>query len=312
MKWILSTATLVLFSISTPVFAGTWEARSFQNLKYQIFLPQNLNLAPKSSLMITLHGCAQHSEDLAKFANWDAAADKFATVVVAPEVPNGGVLFGCWDYYGTDHTEQNKYHKAVFELLAELSKDPLLKIDSRRVYVSGLSSGAGEALLLGCLRPDLIAGVGLNSSPAVPSDSKDISRPPITGAEMATFCKSLAGANAAAFESQSLSVITADLDHVVNVQHSKVIVDAFQLIYGLQTWQNFDLSSLEGANKVGTGQLLMRNNGLAQLSFITNKGIGHNWAAGSGTTGAQGAYINQNSINYPMYLLEFLETSNQR
>jgi len=310
MKWILS--TLVLISISTPVFAGTWETRNFQNIKYQIFLPQNLSSAPNSSLMITLHGCAQHSEDLARAGNWEAAADKFSTVIVAPEVPTGGVIFGCWDYYGADHTDQNKYHKAIFELLAELSKDPQLKINSKRVYVSGLSSGAGEALLLGCLRPDLIAGVGLNSSPAIPSEAKDISRPPIDGAGMAQYCKTIAGSHSGSFETQLLSVIAADVDYTVNVQHSKVILDAFQLIYNLQTVQNLDLSTLEGSNKTGTGQLLMRNNGLAQISFISNKGIGHNWAAGSGTSNVTGPYITQNSINYPMYLLEFLESSNRR
>jgi poly(3-hydroxybutyrate) depolymerase len=308
MKWILG--SLLIFS--SHAWAGTWESRSFEDLNYKIFLPIKKNPNASSSLMITLHGCAQKADDLVARGNWDEAADRFSTVVVAPQVPGGGVIFGCWDYYGANHTDQNHYHKSLFDLISFLLKDPQLKIDSLRVYVSGLSSGAGEALLLTCLHPDLIAGAGLNSSPAVPSEASDTSHPPIDGAEMAKFCQGLAGTNASFFQSQTVSVLTADQDPIVNVQHSKVIVDAFRAINHLQNEKEFDLSKLEGSNKEGTGTVYSSSNGKPQLSLIINKGIGHNWAAGSGTAGIPGAYITQNSINYPAYLLDFLEKSNLR
>ncbi len=308
MKWILG----ILFVFSTQAWAGTWESRSFEDLSYKIFLPLKQNPSALSPLMITLHGCAQKADDLVARGNWDETADRFSAVVVAPQVPGGGVIFGCWDYYGSNHTDQNHNHKILFDLISSLLKDPQLKIDSRRVYVSGLSSGAGEALLMTCLRPDLIAGAGLNSSPAVPSEASDTAHPPIDGEQMAKFCQSLAGPHAGFFQSQTVSVITADQDPIVNVQHTKVIIDAFRNINHLQTEQAFDLAKLAGSNKEGTGTLYLSSNGKAQLSLIVNKGIGHAWAAGSGTARIPGAYITQNSINYPAYLMDFLEKTNPR
>lgn len=292
-------------------FAGTWEARELNELKYQIYLPTNPKAKTRKPLMINLHGCAQKPEDLVKAGNWEQAADQFGTVVVAPQVPNGGVIYGCWDYYGPNHTEQNHHHAPVLALVESLLKDPKLKIDPRRVYISGLSSGAGEALLLACLRPDLFAGVGLNSSPAVPSESQDISKPLMTSNEMAQFCKGLAGAHAKGFKTQVLSVIVADQDYLVNTAHSQIIVDAFREIYGTQLAQRFDLDSLAGNNKEGQGFLYLKSKSTARVSHIINNGLSHNWAAG-GNLQSQGAYINQKSVNYPMYLLNFLESSNPR
>jgi poly(3-hydroxybutyrate) depolymerase len=288
--------------------AGTWETRNRNGLQYHIFLPENLRSLNQVSLMLNLHGCAQQSDDLVKYGNWERAADQFSTVVVIPQVPKGGALFGCWDYYGSDHTDRNHDHGQLIDLITELLKDPKLKIDSRHVFVSGISSGAAEALLLGCLRPDIFSGIGLNSSPAVPSGSGDIAHPPIDGGGMASFCNQIAGVYKNALATQKISVLTSDQDYTVSPLHSKVIVDAFVLMDSLQSSpQKMDLNLLEGNNKAGEGLLYLNKNGKAQMSFITNKGMGHNWAAGS-SSGApgQGPFITQNSINYPLYLLQFL------
>jgi poly(3-hydroxybutyrate) depolymerase len=302
---------LVPLMVSFTAWAGPWQAKDLRGLKYQIYLPQNIATARSTNLMVTLHGCAQKADDLARFGNWDKAADKYNTVVVAPDVPNGGVIFGCWDYYGPNHNEQNHHHAPILALVAELLRDPALKINPRRVYISGLSSGAGEALLLACMRPDVFAGVGLNSSPAVPSGSGDISNPPIDGVAMEKFCRDISTTHEAAFKTQLMSVIVGDNDTLVNPLHSKVIVDAGQLLYKTEGTQVLDLTTLEGSNKQGEGTLYLRKHGKPQISFILNKGIGHNWAAGSGMR-APGAYITQNSINYPMYLLQFFESGNRR
>jgi poly(3-hydroxybutyrate) depolymerase len=97
----------------------------------------------------------------------------------------------------------------------------------------------------------------------------------------------------------------------VNTQHSQIIVDAFRQIYGTASDQKFDLSQLDGANKNGQGVLYLKNDGSPQLSFIINNGIGHNWAAGGSPNAGTGAYVTQNSINYPMYLLSFFADLNR-
>jgi poly(3-hydroxybutyrate) depolymerase len=307
----LSVLCLVGFSFGIVFQAQSaqWEVKDFQNLTYHIYVPDSLK-NQKAALMITLHGCAQRAEDFAHFGNWETAAEKYRTLVVAPKVPNGGVNMGCWNYYGSDHSIQNKDHQSIFQLLQMLLKDRSLNIDPRRVYVSGLSSGGGEALLLGCLRPDLFAGMGLNSSPAVPTAASDISNPPITSDQMAKFCQKLAGSKSTYLASQMTSVIVADKDYTVSNEHSKIIVEAMRSISNLQIEKRFSLQELEGNNKTGEGALYMKGKNQPQISWIINNGLGHNWAAGGGKQG--GAFVTRNSINYPLYVLGFFESFNPR
>ena len=257
----------------------------------------------RTGLMLNLHGCTQHASDLKNLGNWEETAEAADLVVIIPDVPNGGVVAGCWDYYGTDQTPTNKNNGILIKLI----EDFLLKnteIDRRRVYVSGISSGASEAMLLGCLRPDLFKGVGLNSGAAIGTDKTEVYQPKTTAHQVAELCLKLAGDKASFFRSQMTSVIHGDRDFIVNVKHSELIVSAFKEIYQTRSQTEFDLSHLKGTFLEGQGILYSDANQRPRLSEITNNGLGHAWASGKGS-GSTVTYINPHSVNYPAYLNDF-------
>lgn len=160
---------------------GAWKFETLQNVQVHLYTPEKIGISKsintKRALMINLHGCSQKAEDLMKDGNWVSAADEFDMVVALPKVPNGGVIAGCWDYYGGEHTRSNKHNLAIFNLINELLKRTDLNIDSKQIYVSGLSSGGGESMVLGCLAPEIFAGIGLNAGPSTGTSSTEISRP---------------------------------------------------------------------------------------------------------------------------------------
>lgn len=303
----ISFLLLALCCCSQLVRAAQWEVKKFQNLTYHIYLPDSEG---RKGLMLSLHGCAQKAEDLEKHGNWESAADKFSTVIVLPEVPEGGVLMGCWDYAGSEQNSENKHNAILIELVNELIQESRLNIDPQRIYVSGLSSGGGEALLLGCLRPDLFAGMALVSSPAIPSQTQDISNPQTTTDQMQTFCQSLSGSHSDLLESQMASIIVSDQDFVVSPEHSRIVLSTLKILSHVQNETKLDLSTLQGQNTKGEGMLFWNPQGLPQISYIVNTGMGHNWPAGGGLMG--GAFVTQNSIDYPFYVLSFFEGSNPR
>src|SRR5471032_1164093 len=70
---------------------------------------------------------------------------------------------------GTTPTPPNRSaagHDAILlDLVSRFVNDPQYAIDPKQVYVTGLSSGGGETMVLGCLAPDIFAGVGINAGP---------------------------------------------------------------------------------------------------------------------------------------------------
>lgn len=303
----------VLLSLNSVTSFAAWKLESIQNMQVQLYTPEksgwSKSLNNKRSLMINLHGCSQKAEDLMKDGNWVSTADEYDMVVAIPRVPNGGVIAGCWDYYGGEHTRSNKHNGAVLNLVAELLKRTDLNIDSRQVYVSGLSSGGGESMILGCLAPEVFAGIGLNAGPSTGTSSTEISRPQTSVAKMRETCLKLTGTKTNELKTQLASIIYGNNDFIVNPQHNLNNADILKDFYIATNKSSFSLDSLEGTNKQGTGTLYSDSSG-PRISVIMNQNLGHNWPAGQGGNG--GNFINKKSVNYPRYLAEFFAKNNRR
>lgn len=287
-------------SPAAPAARAEWRRLPSASLEYWIYVPAKRSAPP--ALMVNLHGCTQRAQDFKERGNWEAAADKYNMVVAIPDVPNGGVVLGCWDYYGANHTVDNRHNGAVLSFVEGLLADKELNLDRKNVYVAGLSSGAGEAMVLACLRPDLFRGVGLVGSPALGTGQQDIARPNIGAGEVAENCRRLA--NGKSFAGQRTSIVHGDQDFVVNPLHSALIAEAFAGIYGAAPAERIDVNRLEGTGAGGSGELYRDAAGTARLSLISATGLGHAWPAGSGQGFAM-KYINPQSLNYPAYLGAF-------
>lgn len=112
-------------------------------MSYWLYSPASAG--ENNPLMINLHGCGQKADDLKELGNWEGAAEAHHMYVAIPDVPNGGVVLGCWNYYGRGHTESNNNNGNVIQLALSLRGNSNLHIDPAHIYVSGLSSGATQA-----------------------------------------------------------------------------------------------------------------------------------------------------------------------
>lgn len=302
--------TLGLFSLQA---LAEWKFETIAGVQVHYYLPKiPLSLSVKTkkkSLMINLHGCSQKAEDLKKDGNWESTADDFNMIVALPKVPNGGVLAGCWDYYGGDHTVNNRHNGALINLTKALIARGDLNIDPGQVYLSGLSSGGGQSMILGCLAPELYAGLGINAGPSTGTASSEISRPKTSYETMLNTCKNLANGKEQFFKTQIASIIYGNNDYIVSTNFNLFNADILKTIYGAPNQSSFDTLTLDGANKEGTGTLWSDAAG-PRVSLIMNKNLGHNWPAGQGGNG--GNFINKKSLNYPQYLAQFFYTNNRR
>jgi poly(3-hydroxybutyrate) depolymerase len=298
---------LFLFFLSTillalPVFAG-WRWDETTELRALVYEPQLQ--AGLHGLALVLHGCGQIPENIATESNWAVTAERYNMTVVLPEVPNGGVVYGCWDYYGTDQNPQNKGNIYLIHWLETYLKvHP--EIEKTRVIAAGLSSGGSQAALLACMRPDLIFGLGLVASPAVSTGMWDIKNPLTSSEVVGHFCASLSGPKKNLWAQRKVSVIQDPLDPVASPVHSHLNQSAFSNLAGVASEKAFDVRRIEGSHLGGSGLMGYDSQGTARVSMMWIANLGHNWPSfGVFQPGAYG-YVNPYSLNYSGYLCDFL------
>lgn len=298
-------------SATASATTGTWTTETIAGMSVRLYTPVTAPaLGSGRALMINLHGCIQKAQDLQTNGNWTATADAYGMVVALPDAPDGGVIAGCWDYYGTDHSSSNpaRHDDNLLSLAQTLEARSSLGIDAAQVYISGLSSGGGETMVMGCLFPGVFAGMGINAGPTVGTTSSQISSVATTSSAATSTCNSFAGSASAAFATQLTSVVYGSNDTTVAPGYDTLNGQVMAGIYGASSTSTFSLSGLAGANTQGSGTLYRDASG-PRVSVIQNTGLGHNWPAGAGSGGN---YISANSVDYPAYVTKFFFDNNRR
>ena len=99
-------------------------------------------------LVVMLHGCQQSVDEFAQGTRMNLLADKHGFAVLYPEQSLRAHAHGCWHWYeDTDRAGRGEVN-AVASLVDALVDEH--GFDASRVYVAGLSAGAGLASLLHC------------------------------------------------------------------------------------------------------------------------------------------------------------------
>ncbi|MGZ5818215.1 MAG: extracellular catalytic domain type 1 short-chain-length polyhydroxyalkanoate depolymerase [Burkholderiaceae bacterium] len=285
-----------------------------------LYLPKNSvpKLAGKRALMVVLHGCAQSASGdiIDKRSGWEVPAEKYGMVLAAPDVPttnpNGTrVAAGCWDWFGSKHQRGERDTALLADMITAVKARPELNIDPNQIYVVGMSSGGGVSQLLACTYPELIAGFGIHSGPAMGSLVFDVFNAPRVSAEsIADNCKRYAGDQQSALSSQIASIIHGELDKLAVPSHADRNREGLQLLYGA----NIDAGTIEETNQ-SNGKLYKDTNGKIRLAQIVVTGIGHTFSAGEGSTGG-GTYgtnfHDYTHINYPAWVTKFFFDNNLR
>ncbi len=271
-------------------------------------------LGGKRALVIVLHGCAQTAggDVIASGAdqgfNWKAAADQYGALIVAPNATGNISGNHCWNYSNTNHSRSAGHDGVLLELVNRFVGIPEYAIDPKQVYVTGLSSGGGETMVLGCLAPDIFAGIGINAGPPPGTTTSQISFVPsgYTATTAANNCKALAGANAAHFATQISSVIWGSNDFTVAQAYGPLDAAAMRGAYG----GTFSAGATVSVPGGGTDTPYLDANGKLRSSQIAVAGMGHAWPAGSG--GQNGNFVDPNRVDYPAFLMQFWFAHNLR
>ena len=319
----------VLTAFSASAFAltpgsGTWvkETATYGTPNLQnayVYVPKSTTpqvKAGKRALMLTMHGCGQTAQGnvIDGAFNWESTAEKYGMVVIAPTVPSGTsstrAVSGCWDWFGTGQTRTNRDNVPLKKLIDAVKARSNLDIDPNQVYVTGLSSGAGQTLAVACVFPDVFAGLGSNAGPVIGAAAGDISvAPKLSAAQVAANCKGYSGSSYASYyNSQIFSTVYGDKDYLVLPAHNVRNAEGFGVIYGV-TMSNPTSTAVTGG---GTAKVYKDANGKERISDMVVAGMSHAWPAGTDAPKKNIAYVDSTRVNYPVYVTDWFFKNNLR
>ena len=145
---------------------GQWITGSLAHVDYWLYLPRAVpdSVAQHGwPLVVMLHGCHQSASDFAEGTRMNRLAEDKGYAVLYPQQSVRVHAQRCWRWYDRD-TQQGGGETAVLADLINAVR-MTFPIDRSRIYACGLSAGAGMAAVLGLNHPELIAAIGLHSSP---------------------------------------------------------------------------------------------------------------------------------------------------
>jgi poly(hydroxyalkanoate) depolymerase family esterase len=143
---------------SAPAAPG----RLVNHLQYGLYIPSGHALEAMP-LVVMLHGCTQSIDEFAEGTRMNVLADRFGFAVVYPEQSKHVHSHRCWHWYDAGDAGGAEA-RAVVSLVDALVAQH--GFDSERVYVAGISAGAGLTALLAVKYPQHFAAVALHSGPA--------------------------------------------------------------------------------------------------------------------------------------------------
>ncbi|HEX8925738.1 MAG TPA: alpha/beta fold hydrolase [Terriglobales bacterium] len=154
---------LIALAVLVPVPSATASDAHTVNVngvrrQYLLHVPANVGSAP-APLVIALHGGGGNGKSMERYSRFDAVADREKFVVAYPDGLDRG-----WN----DGRGEIRHSADDVAFIAALIDDisGLMKVDSKRVYVTGISNGGMMSNRVACELSDRVAAVALVASSA--------------------------------------------------------------------------------------------------------------------------------------------------
>jgi poly(hydroxyalkanoate) depolymerase family esterase len=148
-------------------YTGLTELTNFGDnpggLKGYYFTPDDL--PPNAPLVVGLHGCGQRACDYDDETDWTDLAQRFKFALLLPEqqkvTPDWFNYYGndaqCFSWWETSYQERGSGEPASIMNMVKWMVDKFT-LDPGRIYITGLSAGAGMTVVMLSNYPDCFAG----------------------------------------------------------------------------------------------------------------------------------------------------------
>ncbi|MRW89483.1 PHB depolymerase family esterase [Duganella sp. FT80W] len=135
-------------------------------MNFWLYLPNQLTERAASKglpLLVMLHGCQQTATQFAQGTRMNLLAEQMGYAVLYPQQLVSSHAQRCWKWYERATQQGGGDVPTIIGIINKVLTQ--CAIDRSRIFVAGLSAGAGMANILALNHPRLFAAVGLHSGP---------------------------------------------------------------------------------------------------------------------------------------------------
>jgi poly(hydroxyalkanoate) depolymerase family esterase len=264
---------------SAPPTAG----RFVNHLAYALYLPPGAALTDMP-LVVMLHGCQQSAEEFAQGTRINLLADRFGFAVLYPEQSKTAHVHRCWHWYEDSANSGGGEAAAVVSLVREVVARH--HFDSERVYLAGMSAGAGLAAMLAVKYPSLFAAVGLHSGVVFGDANSAIGAMDAMrrGSRNDPVGLIDAAADVADYPGMPAIIVHGELDSVVSKTNAEQLTTEFlrlnRFIDANGAWRNGERREETQADSTVTDYV---KGGRRVIKTCIVRGLGHAWSGGDDT-----------------------------
>ena len=124
-------------------------------LRMFAFVPEALPRA--SALVVVLHGCGQTAAGYDFGTGWSTLAKRYGFALLMPEQQGSNNANTCFNWFNPVDVARGRGEAAsIRQMIARIVADH--KIDSRRIYITGLSAGGAMTSVMLAVYPEVFAG----------------------------------------------------------------------------------------------------------------------------------------------------------
>lgn len=160
-----------------PALPGKWLSSYFpraepgrlplRRLRYWLYLPhkeQTATLRRRGRpLVVMLHGCEQSATAFAEGSRMNRLAEQKGYAVLYPQQSLSAHARRCWEWYDNATQRGGGDVGLIVGMIEQVAAH--YAIDRARIYLCGMSAGAGMAHIVALSHPGLVAALGLHSGP---------------------------------------------------------------------------------------------------------------------------------------------------
>ncbi|MFE1377615.1 PHB depolymerase family esterase [Streptomyces sp. NPDC058740] len=130
------------------------------NLTMHAYVPDGL--ATGAPLVVALHGCTQSASDYYAKSGWPKFADRYGFALVLPQTTSANNSNSCFNWFDSADSTRGQGEALSIRQMVDKAVS-LYGSDPRRVYITGLSAGAGMTADMLAAYPDVFAGGSIDS-----------------------------------------------------------------------------------------------------------------------------------------------------
>ena len=281
------------------MFKGTHSAfgRSFALVQltagrrpYLLYQPKNYAAGKIWPLVVMLHGCRQDADEFAHLTRMNGIADRDNFLVLYPEQRRLANSMRCWNWYSRSAQTGAGEAAILADMIRALVDE--YQVDSKRIYIAGLSAGAAMAANLAICHADLFAACALHSGLAfgAATSSHSAVQAMQEGARIDAHDTGKRAYIQARGKTDMMPamVIQGDEDEVVKPVNAMQIVDQFavmnELLAGDGQAQVGELQQKSRTDRFNSGHRYevtdIRRGGHTMIRKVMVSGLGHAWSGG--------------------------------